>query len=57
MSHDRGCPCGNERWDFRECAIRKGDDCYRYHLVQNWEPPKTKPRIRVKAATERVDAT
>ena len=20
MSHDRGCPCGKERWEYKECT-------------------------------------
>lgn len=36
MSHDRGCFCGNERWDYRECFARKGDDCAKASIVRSW---------------------
>jgi hypothetical protein len=57
MSHDRGCSCGREKWEYRECVALKGDQCSRYSLVATWGAPKVKPRIRVKAKSERVDAT
>lgn len=28
MSHDRGCPCGRERWEYQECD--RGDNCYKW---------------------------
>ena len=36
MSHDRGCPCGLEKWDFRQCYARKGQNCYRAQIVEAW---------------------
>lgn len=53
MSHDRGCPCGREKWEYRECALRLGSNCSRYNLVVSW-PVTHKPRIRVKAVTRRI---
>lgn len=34
MSHDRGCPCGKERWEYEEC---RRTNCYKRHLVARWK--------------------
>ena len=36
MSHDRGCSCGKEKWDYHECYKKQGDKCLRAHTVLNW---------------------
>jgi len=34
VSHDRGCSCGNEKWDYAQCAAAKGRACSRWHFFQ-----------------------
>lgn len=36
MSHDRGCPCGRERWDWRACYVLNGSECLRATTVERW---------------------
>lgn len=46
MSHDRGCFCGREKWEYRECPKRRGitSDCAKEHIIAMWDnaarPPK-----------------
>lgn len=48
MSHDRGCPCGREKWDYRTCP--KGADCIKWDVVASWDEKEEK---MVGAANER----
>lgn len=36
MSHDRGCPCGKEKWDYDACYAARGEACHKSLLVREW---------------------
>lgn len=41
MSHDRGCPCGRERYDYEDCP---NPNCARAEIVKRWRSePVFKP--------------
>lgn len=50
MSHDRGCYCGKERWDFEECYTQLGNKCGKSHLVECWMDKKIKNKALIQAA-------
>jgi hypothetical protein len=40
MGHDRGCRCGNERWDYRTCPARVllgGEGCSKESVIAAWD--------------------
>lgn len=42
MSHDRGCPCGRESWEYRACPRRSIKMCYKESVVAMWDNQKAK---------------
>lgn len=46
MSHDRGCHCGREKWEYEACVAQKGMECARWHMVQDWAKDKIKKEER-----------
>lgn len=44
MSHDRGCPCGAERWEYATCQM---PDCLRRNLVRSIEASCGHPEYRI----------
>lgn len=40
MSHDRGCACGREAWDYRSCPRRRvlgGSGCRKEVVIRGWD--------------------
>lgn len=37
MSHDRGCSCGNERYEYDACYARIGEGCTKSDIVRRWQ--------------------
>lgn len=46
MSHDRGCPCGREKYEYRDC--NRGENCYKWDYPDRQKPAVDKTMTKGK---------